>query len=89
MKYRYIVVIYHPEIDGEVRDIHQKIELMKDISFKCVGNDHLDISIFTIETESLKAADNLAVVLNDLRQGILKDPANTIECNIVNNVMRL
>lgn len=91
--YKYLIVIKHPGLEyEEVNLIYDKLQTLAPLSKRDFfdNRSYSDHStIFLCEVESIKEADNVAVVLNDIRQNILTNPKYTIECNIISNIMKL
>lgn len=91
--YKYLIVINHPGLESkEVSLIYNKLQTLAPLSqreFFDSWSHPKDSTNFLCEVESIKEADNVAVVLNDIRQNILANPEHTIECNIIGNVMKL
>ena len=91
--YKYLIVINHPGLEHkEVSLIYKKLQTLAPLSQREFFDDRnrpKDSTVFLCEVETIKEADNVAVVLNDIRRDILTNPDHTIECNIISNVMRL
>lgn len=91
--YKYLIVIKHPGLEHkEVSLIYDKLQSLTPLSKQEFfdNKSHPNHStVFLCEVESIKEADNVATVLNDIRQNILTTPEYTIECNIISNVMKL
>lgn len=91
--YKYLIVIQHPGLESkEVSLIYSKLQTLappKQREFFDAWYHPKDSTVFLCEVETIKEADNVAVILNDIRRDILTNPKHTIECNIISNVMRL
>lgn len=91
--YKYLIVINHPGLKPkEICLIYDKLQALAPLSqqdFFDNWTNPKDSTIFLCEVESIKEADNIAIVLNDIRRDILVNPEHTIECNIISNIMRL
>ena len=90
--YKYLIVIKHRGLGHkEVSLIYDKLQSLAPLSkreFFDAWTYPKDSTVFLCEVESIKEADNVATVLNDIRQNILSTPEHTIECNIISNVMK-
>ena len=91
--YKYLIVIKHPGLGyEEVSLIYDKLQSLAPLSHQEFFNNQShskDSTVFLCEVEDIKEADNVATVLNDIRQNILTTPEHTIECNIISSVMKL
>ena len=91
--YKYLIVIKHLGLEHkEVSLIYDKLQSLAPLSKREFFDNKThpkDSTVLLCEVESIKEADNVATVLNDIRQNILTTPEYTIECNIISNVMKL
>ena len=90
--YKYLIVIKHPRLGHkEVSRIYDKLQKLAPVSqreFFDAWSHSNHSTIFLCEVKSIKEADNVVMILNDIRQNILPNPEHTIESNIITNVMR-